>query len=382
MFNVAPSSCTVFRRAFSDPSDELIEENQLIMHNLKNAANKIPGWLAVSVGIFFVYVIACTLQTEIQPIQLLASGPWFRMKAAIPPKRRFDTSVSIIVPSLRDNLLAQDFDRLLPSIVKQSVLPQQVVVVMSEANEADCKQLRASATQMLPPSVALAVECVSRRLNQADARNFALTLAQGEVRIFSDADDPMHFQTVEILQTLFRENPSLQVVTHTYTPDPATLSKPLIYTSSAAATNLTSVLQSDQKLMWANKLLEVRSKKTFPGRQGCRLFPGMIPGAAAARRTATAKVPFLCSMTGQKEGSKCKSEDSLWLARVLEAFTAPKEVVHLDLSLSLYWPSAWWKNPGANIGTVKQNFAPTRRAVNLLRRRAGWTMCQEITDYP
>lgn len=137
-------------------------------------------------------------------------------------------TVTIAAPCLGRDILSRRADLFLDSISKQTVLPLELILVISNATEGLCARQVATARQQLPSSVRVTSNCSASRINQAEARNFASALAKGDLVMFSDADDPMHRERVEIVSAIFQGRGNLRVFSHSYTNSMAGLSPSLM----------------------------------------------------------------------------------------------------------------------------------------------------------
>ena len=126
-------------------------------------------------------------------------------------------TVSIAAPCLGRDILSHRADLFLDSISKQTLLPLQLILVISGATDQLCSEQATIARTLLPLSVHLTVNCTTSKTNQADARNFASKLASGDLIMFSDADDPLHRERVEIVTSIFRDRENLKVFSHSFT---------------------------------------------------------------------------------------------------------------------------------------------------------------------
>jgi len=126
-------------------------------------------------------------------------------------------TVSIAAPCLGRDILSHRADLFLDSISKQTLLPLELILVISGATDQLCSEQATIARTLLPLSVHLTVNCTTSKTNQADARNFASKLASGDLIMFSDADDPLHRERVEIVTSIFRDRENLKVFSHSFT---------------------------------------------------------------------------------------------------------------------------------------------------------------------
>jgi len=120
--------------------------------------------------------------------------------------------VSVIVPAITEDL-SVNLPRLLLSIDKQVVQPEEVIIVLSGVDEDDCIRARegdaSDARKFL-----LRIECKASLVNQATARNVGMELAQGEWYSFIDADDEMSPIRLATIYSYVKEFPELRLFLH------------------------------------------------------------------------------------------------------------------------------------------------------------------------
>eukprot|EP00285_Hemiselmis_virescens_P006075 CAMPEP_0173393062 /NCGR_PEP_ID=MMETSP1356-20130122/21885_1 /TAXON_ID=77927 ORGANISM="Hemiselmis virescens, Strain PCC157" /NCGR_SAMPLE_ID=MMETSP1356 /ASSEMBLY_ACC=CAM_ASM_000847 /LENGTH=679 /DNA_ID=CAMNT_0014351015 /DNA_START=168 /DNA_END=2207 /DNA_ORIENTATION=+ len=261
-------------------------------------------------------------------------------------------SVSIVVPCLGGDILSGRVDSLLQSVGQQTMLPNELIVALSDSDERMCSGLLRAARIHLPATVSFRMNCSYPRMNQADARNVGAWLATGDLLMFHDADDTMHLQKVEMMTTLFHQKPRLQVFAHSFTRSRPVFAKPLVASTREASLHpFLSVADSlhlgGAKSFWGDMLRD--AARAYAGcTKRCWIVNGMVPGASTARKRVIQQVPFQCSRavnTGKRSDGACLAEDSLWFRSVLERFGGNDETLYMDLALIFYVPSGFWKRP-------------------------------------
>lgn len=250
-------------------------------------------------------------------------------------------TVSVVVPGLGRDVLTGRIDMLLESISTQTALPKEVILIFSSASEELCKQLKTSAWLRLPPDVTVVLNCSQLKLNQADARNFGLGLARGELIMFSDADDPMHHQRVEIATKIFSQHPNLKALAHSYTKSSTRFQSSLIRSRNSIENSLFihDELVSGSGILWGDSLTIAAQRMNAGCKRRCWFVHGMVPGASIARRSVLTEVPFPCNDVLRRNDGGCLSEDSLWFRAVLRRFSGKNETLYVDLPLIFYIPS-------------------------------------------
>jgi len=260
-------------------------------------------------------------------------------------------NVSIIIPSLGGDILSGRVHTLIESVNQQTMLPGELIVVVSDTDEVKCSSLLRAASQNLPTTVSFQMNCSCLRMNQADARNIGAWLATGELLVFHDADDQMHPQKVEMIATLFHQKLRLRAFAHSFTRSHALFAKPLTGATGMSLHIVLSLADSLQragaKSFWGEMLRDA-AKAYESCTKRCWIVNGMVPGASAARRSVMQHVPFRCSWAphmGKRSDGSCLAEDSLWFRKVLEIFRENDETLYMDMPLIFYIPSGFWKRP-------------------------------------
>jgi hypothetical protein len=120
-------------------------------------------------------------------------------------------TMSIVTPALPEDVSSGKMETCFKSIVTQTLQPKEIVAVLSDTDDDMCKKMHELAGRVLPETIEFRANCTRGKLNQAESRNAAVLLATGDVCIFHDADDEMHFEKVELMTMLFTQIPGLQV---------------------------------------------------------------------------------------------------------------------------------------------------------------------------
>ena len=253
-------------------------------------------------------------------------------------------TASIVVPGLGRDVLSRRVDTFLHSVSRQTLLPREVVLMFSDIPDELCASQTASARFLLPLSVTVIMNCSRSKLNQADARNSGSSLAGGDLVIFSDADDPMHFERVETIARIFQHNQNLKVFAHSFTR-----SRSLLSTSLMRSIDFAEPLSSHSinhrptsknvSIMWGDSLQNEAARRNFDCRKRCWFVNGMVPGASTTRRGVMASLPFPCNSVLRRSDGGCFSEDTLWLRALLKKFRGKDEALYVDLPLIFYIPN-------------------------------------------
>jgi len=113
-------------------------------------------------------------------------------------------AVSVCVPAVASNI---DFDlpRLLQSIGKQTSLPEEVVIVISDTQGKECSDIQRT-PKAFCERVALNVLCVPDLQVTPISRNQAAAAATGTILSFIDSDDFMFKERIEVIKKLFAEH--------------------------------------------------------------------------------------------------------------------------------------------------------------------------------
>jgi hypothetical protein len=100
--------------------------------------------------------------------------------------------ISLIVPAIPRDLLA-GFPCMYRALNAQSVLPYEVVVVLTNVSTADCKTAADEAAKHVSERLTriTRVHCVVELHNQASARNIGINISRGNWLSFVDADDAL-----------------------------------------------------------------------------------------------------------------------------------------------------------------------------------------------
>jgi hypothetical protein len=106
----------------------------------------------------------------------------------------------------------------LQAYAQQTVLPQEVVISLSEVSKVSPQLLAEIEQYPWPFQLVLLKHSVP--VSEGSNRNFAASVAKGNVLICSDADDLPHWQRVEIIKWFF-ENYNLDFLIHLFVFDPS-----------------------------------------------------------------------------------------------------------------------------------------------------------------
>jgi hypothetical protein len=204
--------------------------------------------------------------------------------------------VSIVTPALGGDVLGRKLDAFLVSVCRQTVLPAQVVIVLSDAPPELCERITLVASDVFSMAVSFIIYCSEVKLDQARARNVGTSIASGEVCMLMDGDDEMHYQRVEFTSILFAQNPGLKAFAHA-----GTVNHQIFTTSVVNVTTSTGMIRTDvdmaehlrtkmqKRVMWGDALaLEGSSRALCKGK--CHITKGMLPGASVGLKSTFSQV--------------------------------------------------------------------------------------------
>jgi glycosyltransferase involved in cell wall biosynthesis len=118
------------------------------------------------------------------------------------------SSIGVAIPCYKFHI--PSLKRCLDSIEAQTVKPKEVVVACSSSKSSDIpfSSYNYSFTLRILPR--------PERRNAAENRNYAASFLTTDILSFFDADDEMHPQRLEAIQQAFHQNPSLDIVLHSF----------------------------------------------------------------------------------------------------------------------------------------------------------------------
>lgn len=122
--------------------------------------------------------------------------------------------VSIIIPCYWKHFVY--LENLLDLFAKQTVLPEEIVISLSETNKINKNNLDLLEAKAYPFLVKIIKH--TEKLFAGANRNSACQNASGDILILNDADDLPHIQRIEIIRHIF-EVSDAQMVMHKYTTD-------------------------------------------------------------------------------------------------------------------------------------------------------------------
>ena len=109
--------------------------------------------------------------------------------------------ITIAIPAIRSDL--DNLKKLQKNIEEQTMLPNEVVVVISGITKQEC-----------PDMGYWVVICVSESLKAGAARNLAWEHSHSNIISFFDADDHMYTERIEVIYNTFLHHPNAQMVLH------------------------------------------------------------------------------------------------------------------------------------------------------------------------
>lgn len=109
--------------------------------------------------------------------------------------------VSVCVPAIAADMKL-GLPRLIESIQKQTHVPLEVIIVMSNVNSEQCK-IFDEKLKLILTSTKLRLICVLNLQYQSISRQNASALAQGTIISFIDADDIMYPNRIEVIVEMF-----------------------------------------------------------------------------------------------------------------------------------------------------------------------------------
>lgn len=111
----------------------------------------------------------------------------------------YGVSVTLGIPCIYEDL--EHLEQLNKSIVQQSSVPNEIIVVVSGAEKC-------------PSFIGWTVVCLRERITAGIARNLAWKLASSDVVSFIDADDEMYPERISVIRQYFSNEPDLQLLLH------------------------------------------------------------------------------------------------------------------------------------------------------------------------
>ena len=129
----------------------------------------------------------------------------------IPPLRNIPIQVttSVIIPCYHGHF--KYLEKLLEEYTKQIVLPNEIVISLSEANLVDQNKIHILEKRKWP--FKLIIITSNEQLFAGSNRNIAAQAASGDILICQDADDTPHKQRVQIIKHVF-ENYQVEHLMH------------------------------------------------------------------------------------------------------------------------------------------------------------------------
>ena len=119
-------------------------------------------------------------------------------------------SISVCIPAIAFDMKS-NLPRLLQTVNIQTQIPFEVIIVMSNITENDCKPFKQRLKSVYNASV-LHLHCIVKLQYQSISRQNASTFARGTVISFIDADDVMFPNRIEVISSLFRKFKSFMVL--------------------------------------------------------------------------------------------------------------------------------------------------------------------------
>jgi hypothetical protein len=110
-------------------------------------------------------------------------------------------TISIIIPCYYGHF--KYLNELILDICKQTVLPNEVVISLSETDRLDQTEIERLRNMDLPFSLILIEN--KQKLYAGENRNIAAANSIGDIIICQDADDKMHLQRIEIIKSQFEK---------------------------------------------------------------------------------------------------------------------------------------------------------------------------------
>ena len=120
-------------------------------------------------------------------------------------------TTSVIIPCYWGHFKC--LSELLDVLCKQTVLPDEVVISLSEIEKLNTRAIQQFEEKIYPFPVKIIKH--KERLFAGANRNSACKNASGDIFILNDADDLPHIQRIEMIRHVF-ENTDAQMVAHYY----------------------------------------------------------------------------------------------------------------------------------------------------------------------
>ncbi len=117
-----------------------------------------------------------------------------------------DLTVSVCIPLIPRDI--RKLPRMIQSIAKQTVLPEEVVVALSSAVRGDKDRTQKVLAANLPKNVAWKVVSTSAQHYAGPNRKRAAEASSGDIIAFVDGDDEMLPRRIQLIKEAFQKNPS------------------------------------------------------------------------------------------------------------------------------------------------------------------------------
>lgn len=114
---------------------------------------------------------------------------------------KLDQTVSIIIPCYQGHF--KFLNELILDLCKQTILPNEIVISLSEADKIDREEIDKLRNINVPFKLILIEN--NMKLFAGENRNIAAANSTGDILICQDADDKPHTQRIEIIKSQFDE---------------------------------------------------------------------------------------------------------------------------------------------------------------------------------
>ena len=228
---------------------------------------------------------------------------------------------SMVVPAISEDIRV-NLPRLMVSVALQTIMPLEVVLVMSGVESTQCEGMK---TSLVAGAIPLRVLCFQTLQNQAISRNVGVQAARGEWIAFVDADDAIFPPYFQVVSQHIHCMPSLLFILHGFTGE----------------TSVTFHDVQGHKIMYGDQLYRVADESRQGGKRGW-LLHDVIHSHPVVKRAIAEKVLF------RESDDFYRSEDSFFVRDVIDHIGPHRHAMLFDRA-----PLSWYmfssdkkKHPG------------------------------------
>ena len=229
-------------------------------------------------------------------------------------------TIALVVPCIPEHVT--ELRKLIQSIEKQTRLPDEVVVAISETDEKTALKL---SKDLSSPKITVTVSGIAGKAYAGKNRNRGAALTHSDLISFIDADDQMHPQRLEILLAVYGKTRS-RVLLHTYV-----------------------MHENGEELPGHIENVEVFGSKTFHSqhKEGAQPHFEHWPFQSPLHHGHVTIEKELLASVKQNEDMK-RGQDADFLRRILTEFENDgRAMCGIDFQLSMYQPRYSTRDPEA-----------------------------------